>query len=371
VLSRSQTAARTEAALLLRAIELAEGGRGAVSPNPLVGAVVMKDGEVIGEGFHAELGGLHAETAALADCEERGHDPAGATMVVTLEPCAHHGRQPPCAEAIAAAGIGRVVIGADDPTAKAGGRGPSILRDAGVEVAFAEGAEAAASRRLDQGFRKHARTGKPVVVHKAATSLDGVTAAESGEPRWISGPESRSLVHRWRADMSAIAIGIGTALADDPLLTARNVQGARQPLRVVFDREARLPLDSRLVATAGEAPLLVLTSERADPARASALAEAGAEVAAVPSIAAGLEEIGRRGANSLLLEGGATLARAFLEAEEIDELRLFLAPILLGSGHPLFAGPQREAAAEAVVPLETTHERSGADILVRARLREW
>src|SRR5829696_7091839 len=160
-------------AQLGRAIELAAGGRGRVSPNPLVGAVIVRDGEVIGEGFHAELGGVHAEVAALADCRARGHDPAGATMYVSLEPCAHHGRQPPCTQAILAAGIARVVIAADDPSEKASGRGPGILRDEGIEVSFADGAEAAAARLANQPFRKHARTGRPLVMLKSALSLDG------------------------------------------------------------------------------------------------------------------------------------------------------------------------------------------------------
>lgn len=369
--SRFETAASTEAALLRRAIELAERGRGSVAPNPMVGAVVVKDGTVIGEGFHAELGGSHAEVAALADCVARGNDAAGATMVVTLEPCAHHGRQPPCTDAIMAAGVARVVIGADDPTEKASGRGPGILRDEGVEVAFADGAEAAAARRLDQAFRKHSRTGRPLVVHKAATSLDGVTATASGRPRWISGPESRGLVHRWRAELGAVAVGIGTALADDPLLTARDVGAARQPLRVVFDRQARLPASSRLAATAGEGPVLAFVGRDADPGRGRALNEAGVEVIPVASLEAGLTEIGARGVNSLLLEGGATLAKAFLEEGEIDELRLFIAPLILGVGAPLFGGAQAERASDAVLPLETTHEPSGPDILVRARLKEW
>jgi diaminohydroxyphosphoribosylaminopyrimidine deaminase / 5-amino-6-(5-phosphoribosylamino)uracil reductase len=368
---RSETAASTEAALLRRAIELAEGGRGRVAPNPLVGAVVVKGGEVIGEGFHARLGGAHAEVAALADCRSRGNDPAGATMVVTLEPCAHHGRQPPCTDAIIAAGVARVVIGADDPTEKASGRGPGILRDEGIEVAFAQGAAATAARRLDQAFRKHARTGKPLVVHKAATSLDGVTATPSGRPRWISGPGSRERVHRWRAQMGAIAVGIGTALTDDPLLTARDVDAERQPLRVVFDRGARLPLASKLAAGTDEAPLLVVTGPEADRRRAEALAAAGADVVAAATLKEALEEIGGRGVNSLLLEGGATLARAFLEAGEIDELRLFIAPVVLGRGRPLYGGEQAERASDAVPSLDTAYERSGADILVRARLREW
>src|SRR3954447_20335795 len=224
----------TDRSHLARALELAEGGRGRVSPNPLVGAVVVREGEVIGEGFHAELGGLHAERAALEDCRGRGEDPAGATMYVTLEPCAHQGRQPPCVEAILEAEIARVVIASDDPSEKAAGRGPGILRDGGVEVAFASGAEATAARRLNQPFRKHARTGLPLVILKMAMSLDGQTSTAPGDSPWISGSESRELVHKWRAESDAIAIGIGTALTDNPLLTAR-IEGARQPIRVIFD----------------------------------------------------------------------------------------------------------------------------------------
>ncbi|MDQ3725646.1 MAG: bifunctional diaminohydroxyphosphoribosylaminopyrimidine deaminase/5-amino-6-(5-phosphoribosylamino)uracil reductase RibD, partial [Actinomycetota bacterium] len=273
----------TDQAPLRRALELAEGGRGRVSPNPLVGAVVVRDDEAIGEGFHAELGGLHAERAALEDCRQRGEDPAGATMYVTLEPCAHQGRQPPCVEAVLEAGIARVVVASEDPSEKAAGRGPGILRDGGVEVAFASGAEATAARRLNQPFRKHARTGLPLVVLKMAMSLDGQTTTAPGDSPWISGPESRALVHKWRAESDAIAVGIGTALADDPLLTAR-IEDARQPKRVIFDSQARLPLDSQLLATLDQAPVLVVTAPDAPSDRIDALRNAGAETIAVVDI---------------------------------------------------------------------------------------
>jgi diaminohydroxyphosphoribosylaminopyrimidine deaminase / 5-amino-6-(5-phosphoribosylamino)uracil reductase len=319
----------TDQAHLRRALELAEGGRGRVSPNPLVGAVVVRDGEVIGEGFHAELGGLHAERAALKDCGRRGEDPAGATMYVTLEPCAHQGRQPPCVEAILEAGIGRVVIASDDPSEKAAGRGPGILRDGGVEVAFASGAEATAARRLNQPFRKHARTGLPLVVLKMAMSLDGRTTTASDDGPWISGPESRELVHRWRAEHDAIAVGIGTALADDPLLTAR-IEGARQPKRVVFDSQARLPLDSRLLTTLDQASVLVIAAPDAPADRTTALKEAGVEIISVPDLELALRELGRREVTGLFLEGGQTLASSFVSADLIDESRTFIAPMLLG-----------------------------------------
>src|SRR5215475_10731080 len=188
----------TDRAHLERALELAEGGRGRVSPNPLVGAVIVRDGVVLGEGFHSELGGPHAERVAIAAAA--GADLSGATMYVSLEPCAHTGRTPPCTEAILAAGIKRVVIASDDPTEKAAGRGPGILRDEGVEVVFADGELAARSRLLNQPFRKHARTGRPWVLFKSAMSLDGKVATGGGDSKWISGEESRFRAHHWRAE---------------------------------------------------------------------------------------------------------------------------------------------------------------------------
>jgi diaminohydroxyphosphoribosylaminopyrimidine deaminase / 5-amino-6-(5-phosphoribosylamino)uracil reductase len=355
---------------LKRALELAEFGRGKVSPNPLVGAVLVRDGETIGEGFHAELGGLHAERAALADCEQRGEDPAGATMYVTLEPCAHQGRQPPCVEAILAAGIARVVIGSDDPSEKASGRGPEMLRDGGVTVELAAGEEATAARLLNQSFRKHARTGLPLVTLKLAISMDGRTTAASGDSPWISGAESRQLVHRWRAESDAIAVGIGTVLADDPLLTARPAPSGvpfapigeekhtgtdlRQPLRVVFDRRARLPLDSRLLQTLDASPVLVVASQDADPARLAALRDAGAETVVAEGIGAALAELGRRGITSLFLEGGRTLASAFQAADAIDQARTFVAPVLLG-------GERRIGSIDP----------SARDTLIVTRFKEW
>ena len=358
---------------LQRALELAEGGRERVSPNPLVGAVVVCDGEVIGEGFHAKLGGLHAERAALGDCRERGEDPAGATLYVTLEPCAHEGRQPPCVDALIEAGIGRVVIASDDPSQKAAGRGPGVLRDGGVEVEFAAGPEAAAARLLNQPFRKHARTGLPLVTLKLAISLDGRTSTAPGDSLWISSEPSRELVHRWRAESDAIAVGIGTALADDPLLTARPDPGvtssriagqshtaARQPLRVVFDRQARLPLDAQLLATLDRSPVLVVVSPEADRTRVAALENAGAEPLVATDIEATLRELGRREVTSLFLEGGRTLAAAFLAADQLDESRTFIAPVLLG-------GPNEESTATAatrLTALTSSTERVGEDVLV-------
>jgi diaminohydroxyphosphoribosylaminopyrimidine deaminase/5-amino-6-(5-phosphoribosylamino)uracil reductase len=365
---------------LARALELAEGGRGRVSPNPLVGAVIARDGEVIGEGFHAELGGPHAERAALDDARSRGNDPAGATVYVTLEPCAHTGRQPPCSEALLEAGVARVVYASEDPTEKASGRGPGMLRDGGVEVELAQGPEATAARLLNQPFRKHARTGRPLLTYKAAMTLDGRVAAPGGDSRWISAAEARELVHVWRSRCDAIAVGVGTALADDPLLTARGDQEAeKQPLRVVFDSQARLPLDSALVGSVAEAPLLVICAPEAATARRDALEAAGAEVVAAAGrdraarLAAALDELGRRDVQDLLLEGGPTLAGALFDAGEIDRMRLFIAPVLLGAGgaRALLEGEGASHIADGVRPLSLTHEQIGEDLLLTARLREW
>jgi diaminohydroxyphosphoribosylaminopyrimidine deaminase/5-amino-6-(5-phosphoribosylamino)uracil reductase len=352
----------------------------------------VRGGEIIGEGFHAELGGLHAERAALADAARRGEDAAGATMYVTLEPCAHQGRQPPCSDAVIEAGIARIVIASEDPTTKAAGKGPEQLRAAGIEVDFldpepprdadaerapaggsapaAEAAEIAlAARLLNQPFRKHSLTGLPWVLLKTAMSLDGRTVTPAGASPWISGERARELVHLWRGECDAIAVGIGTVLADDPLLTAR-LGEARQPVRVVFDSAARLPLDSQLLATLDEAPVSVVHGSEADPARVEALLRAGVEAIAVGGatpaerVRPALVELGRRGLTSLLLEGGATLAAAFAAAEMVDEARVFVAPLLLG-------GPLADVPIAGISGRLLGSDSVGEDTLIRTRFKEW
>src|SRR5277367_1529069 len=235
------TCTDTDRAHLERAIELARKGVGAVKPNPVVGAVVARDGEILGEGWHEQFGGVHAEVNAIEACGVA--DLSGATLYVSLEPCCHEGKTPPCTEAILQAGIKRVIVASDDPTEKASGRGLGILRDEGVEVLLAEGELAARARLLNQAFRKHARVGRPWVLFKSAMTLDGKVATRTGDSQWISGEDSRSLAHRWRASVDAVVVGIGTALADDPQLTARpggEPAGPEyQPRRVVFDTLAR------------------------------------------------------------------------------------------------------------------------------------
>ena len=362
---------------LERAIELAERGRGHVSPNPLVGAVVVRDGDVVGEGWHAMVGGPHAEVAAIADAGDT--DLKGATMYVSLEPCCHDGRTPPCTEAIARSGIGRVVVASDDPTEKASGRGLGILRDDGVEVVVAEGELAARARLLNQAFRKHARTGRPHVLFKSAMTLDGKVATRTGDSKWISSAASRELGHRWRADCDAVAVGIGTALRDDPQLTARIPDADRQPRRIVFDTTARLPVTSNLVRMAPEVPLTVVVSRAARRTAVSTLETAGADVVVATGanepdrVASALLQLGASGITSILLEGGPHLAGAFYDAGEVDEVRLFLAPIVLGgrTARDPLEGEGTETIAEAMRALTLDCERSGDDLLVSARLREW
>ena len=365
--------------LLERAIELGRNGLGSVSPNPQVGAVVARDGEVLGEGWHERCGEAHAEVKAIADCG--GADLTGATLYVSLEPCCHEGKQPACTDAITAAGIARVVVASDDPTEKASGRGLGILRDEGVEVELASGDLAATARLENQAFRKHARTGKPWVLFKSAMSIDGKVATSEGDSQWISDASSRELVHVWRAEVDAVAVGIGTAMADDPQLTVRTPGAEKQPRRIVFDSDARLALDSQLVSQAPELELIVVVSRAAPRSAIEALESAGAEVVVVSGeneplrVSDALSQLGKLDppVTSLLLEGGPHLAGAFFDAGEIDEIRLFIAPLVLGGANardPL-EGMGATMIADATRALALTTEIVADDVLLTARLREW
>jgi diaminohydroxyphosphoribosylaminopyrimidine deaminase/5-amino-6-(5-phosphoribosylamino)uracil reductase len=366
---------------LARAIALAARGVGAVKPNPAVGAVVARDGEILGEGWHERFGGAHAEVNAIEACGLA--DLTGATLYVSLEPCCHEGKTPPCTEAIVQAGIRRVVVGSDDPTEKASGRGLGILRDEGIEVLIADGELATDARLLNQAFRKHARVGRPWVLFKSAMTLDGKVATRAGDSQWISGEASRELAHQWRASVDAVVVGIGTALADDPQLTARPAgepaEAAQQPRRVIFDSLARLPGDSQLLAAVPEIPLAVVVSRAAARADTDTLEAAGAHVIVATGeneparVRSALDQLGQDGVASLLLEGGPHLAGAFLDAGEIDEIRLFLAPLLFGgrSARDPLEGEGVERIDDAMRALTFDCERVGEDLLVRARLREW
>jgi diaminohydroxyphosphoribosylaminopyrimidine deaminase/5-amino-6-(5-phosphoribosylamino)uracil reductase len=352
-----------DAELLERALDLAERGRRSASPNPLVGCVIARDGVVLGEGWHVRRGEPHAERNALDDCSE---PVVGATAYVSLEPCSHYGRQPPCADALMAAGIARVVCAIGDPNPEVDGRGLERMRAAGVDVELAGGKIETRARRQNAAFRTHVVRGRPFVLLKLAATLDGRIATSTGESRWISSPQSRALVHAWRAEFDAVAVGSGTALADDPELLPRDVDppAERQPLRVVFDRRGRLAAGSKLAQPAAGSPVV-----RIAPAGAPA-PPAGVEPLAAATLEEALQALGEREVTSLLVEGGAGLAGALIEAGLVDELALFLAPKLIGGdGRPLLGPLGVTALADAPQLLDTSVREVGADVLVEGLLQ--
>ncbi len=353
-------------------LALAEAIKGTTSPNPHVGAVVLSpNGEIVGRGFHPRAGREHAEVMAIRAAGERAR---GGTLYVTLEPCNHHGRTPPCTDAIVAAGIERVVVGVRDPNPNVCGGGNAQLRAAGISVTELsdEGCE-----RVIRPFAKHAKTGRPWVRLKLAASLDGRIAAATGVSKWITGPEARRRVHQTRAMVDAIAVGVGTALADDPSLTVRDVpaiEGHDPPVRVVIDSAARVPVSSLLVRTAREIPTRVVVAEGADT---SALEQRGVLVTRVPrgadgvDLAAALDALGKLSIVDLLVEGGAKLAGALIAHDLVDEVQWYVAPIALGDrGVPSLIGPAPDDPGKAPRYAIETVERAGDDLaitLLRAR----
>jgi diaminohydroxyphosphoribosylaminopyrimidine deaminase / 5-amino-6-(5-phosphoribosylamino)uracil reductase len=336
-------------AWMARAVALAEGGRGTTSPNPMVGAVLVRDGQVVGEGFHRAPGRDHAEVVALAAA---GRLAEGATCYVTLEPCAHHGRTPPCADALVAAGVARVVAATVDPDPRVAGAGLARLAGAGVEVAVGAGAETAAEQNA--AYLTHRRLGRPRITLKAAASLDGKVAAPDGTSQWITGPAARADAHRLRAEADAVCVGAGTALADDPRLTVRLPgHDGRQPLRVLVDAAGRVGTDGHLFD--GEAPTLVATTPAARPAAVAAWEAAGAEVLVVPEGPTGVDlghlarALGERGVLELLVEGGPRLQASLWSAGLADRLVWYLAPLAIGGDKApgLLGGAGAATLAEA------------------------
>lgn len=316
---------------MARALELAERGRGLVEPNPMVGCVVVAaDGAIVGEGYHTRFGADHAEVEAL---RRAGKAATGATLYVTLEPCCHHGKTPPCTQAIIAAGVQRVVAAMADPFPKVAGEGIAALRAAGIAVEV--GLLEAEARWLNAPFLKRIATGMPWVIAKWAMTLDGKLATSSGDSRWISGEASRRIVHALRGRVDAVMVGSGTAVADDPLLTARP-PGQRIATRIVLDSKATLASESQLVLSAAEAPVMVVATELASPADRARLTSHGCEVfvAAGETPAARLEtllkELGGRGMTNILVEGGGTLLGTLFDARLVDEVHTFIAPRIAG-----------------------------------------
>ncbi|MEL7087356.1 MAG: bifunctional diaminohydroxyphosphoribosylaminopyrimidine deaminase/5-amino-6-(5-phosphoribosylamino)uracil reductase RibD [Planctomycetota bacterium] len=330
------------------ALNLAERGRGRVEPNPMVGAVLLRDGEILGEGYHRAFGGPHAEANALADARSRGHDPAGATMVVTLEPCSHIGKTPPCAEALIAAGVARVVVAMVDPFPAVAGRGIEKLRAAGIGVDVGVGESAA--HRLNEPFLKRVATGRPWVIVKWAQTLDGKTATATGHSQWISNESSRAVVHELRGRVDAVMVGVGTVIADDPLLTARPPAPGmvlRQARRLIVDRSGRMPADAKLLHDGGP-PVTVIDGDLGD----------------------GLRRLADEGVTNVLVEGGATLVGALLKAQLVDQLLVFTAPKLVGDAAalPAVQGLSCDTMDEAL-PLKLVDvRRLGDDVLLDYRV---
>lgn len=355
----------TDLTHMRRALHLALKGRGKVSPNPLVGAVVVRQGRVVGEGAHLQVGGPHAEVHAFAAAGKRSR---GATLYVTLEPCAHQGRTPPCTEAVLRAGIRRLVCAMEDPDPRVQGKGLTQLRAAGLQVEVGLGREEA--ERQNAAYLKHRRTGRPLLILKLAQSLDGRIATAEGDTRWISGEQSRVLVHRWRSWTDAVMVGAGTVLADDPLLDVRLVRG-RSPRPLVVDGRLRVPLQARVF----QRPGAVLITAHSAPAKTRRAFEAqGVAVWTFPArrgqldLAQVMERAGSEGLTSILLEGGGQLAAAALRAQVVDQLRIFVAPCLIGEGVPAVGELGIRRLTNALRLEQVALRRLGPDILYTAEV---
>ena len=360
------------------ALKLARRGLGNVEPNPMVGCVIVKDGAVIGQGFHERFGGPHAEVNALADCAAKGRDAKGATLFVTLEPCSHRGKTPPCSQAVIDAGVAKVVIAAEDPTDLAGG-GINQLKQAGIEVEVGLCREEA--EKLNAPFYKHARTGLPWVVVKWAQSKDGYLARKNAdiEGDWISNEQSRADVHRLRKRMGAILTGIDTVIADNPKLTVR-IQGEtidRPPIRVVVDSHLRMPWECHLI-TVSDAPTVVVTTKRTaqtESSKVEKLESAGVEVLIVGdqdghcNLQETLTLLGSRGVQQVLIEAGPTLITESLKHNLVDEVRIYTAPMILGdNGSAPTSGPMNSLACQQNLKDVTTHT-FGQDVRICGLLK--
>ena len=325
-----------------RAIELAKKGSGHVNPNPLVGAVIVRDGEIIGEGYHECYGQLHAERNAIANAKKRGNSLEGSTIYVTLEPCCHYGKTPPCTEVIIEEKIARVVVGSDDPNPLVSGKGFQMLREKGIEVIphfLKEECDA-----MNYVFFHYIRTGTPYVAMKYAMTMDGKIACYTGDSKWVTGEESRAHVQTLRNHYKGIMAGIGTVLADDPMLNCR-IEGGRDPIRIIADSHLRIPIDSQLVRTAGQQPLIVACLPDADEEKAAQLQEKGVEVLRIPGVTTAditeeqkevislpvlMKELGARKIDGILLEGGGQLNESALQAGIVDRIYCYIAPKIFG-----------------------------------------
>lgn len=377
---------------MTQAIELAEKGRGWVEPNPMVGCVIVKGKKVIGAGYHEKFGGPHAEVNALKNCEV---DPKGSTVFVTLEPCCHTGKTPPCSQALIHANVAKVVVGMRDPFPKVDGGGIRELIDAGIEVSVGLFEDEIAKQNA--GFLKRIREHRPWVIAKWAMTLDGKIATRSGNSQWISNPRSRAVVHRIRGQVDAIIVGSGTALADDPMLNARPILNARIEndvalgdsyigderketppsmlpriaTRIVFDSSATLSAESKLCQTAKQIPvLLIVDPKKSNPSKLNILREMGVEVYAAQSgygdrVGEVLHELAKREMTNVLIEGGANLMGEFMDSNLIDEVNVFVAPKLIGSGLSPIESKERLKISDGIQLSNQTIETIGDNVLIR------
>lgn len=354
-----------------RAIALAERGMGWVNPNPLVGAVIVKDGRIVAEGWHEQYGGLHAERNAFRNCQE---DPAGATMYVTLEPCCHYGKTPPCTEAVIEHRIARIVVGMGDPNPLVAGKGIEILRKAGVEVIT--GVREKKIREQNKVFLKYITTRQPWIVLKTAMTLDGKIAAFTGDSHWVTGEEARMRVQEMRRNCMGIMVGAGTVQTDNPMLNCRLDGNVRQPVRIIVDSGARLSLNSRLVETAPEYRTIIAHTGRAGTEKLSALSEKGVELLTCAEeedrvdLGDLMRQLGGMGIDSVLLEGGGQLNESFLRRGLVDEVYTFIAPKIIGGSEAKtpVEGNGIAKMSEAIQLKEISCERIGEDILVKGRI---
>ena len=359
-----------DASFMQAALRLAALGRGKVEPNPMVGCVIVRGGTVIGRGWHKRFGGPHAEVNAAADAGGRIR---GATVYVTLEPCSHTGKTPPCADLLIRHKPKRVVVATRDPFPKVAGRGIRKLRSAGIKVEV--GLLGDEARELNAPFFKLVKTGRPWVIAKWAMTLDGKIATKTGDSKWISSPEARAFAHKIRGQVDAVIVGIGTVLADDPELTCRAARG-RDPMRVVLDSLARLPLRSNLVRTARDVPVVVAVSARAPARRTEALMKRGCSVVVFPAklgrvdVAKVLEWLGAMQATNVLVEGGGEVLGSLFDAGQVDEMMAFVGPqIVGGTGKPPVLGGGVSKIADALQLGTLTTKRLGDTFLLRGRVR--
>lgn len=361
----------TDRDYMLRAIELAKRGRGFTNPNPVVGAVIVKDGKIIGEGYHERYGGLHAERNAIASLTEPAK---GASIYVTLEPCCHYGKTPPCTEAILEAGIARVVIGSRDPNPKVAGKGAKMLRNAGVVVE--EDFLREECDRQNRVFFHYITTHTPYVVMKYAMTADGKIATKTGASKWITGEEARAKVQRFRHNYMGIMAGIGTVLADDPMLNVR-VKGLRSPVRIICDSRLRIPKESRICQTAREYPTIVACAYGEIPRKAEELRELGVQIVNCPGrdgrvdLIKLMQYLGEQGIDSVLLEGGAGLNESALRAGIVKEVKVFAAPKIFGGTAKTPVTGEGVAEPDEAYQMELEKiSRIGQDILLEYRIEE-